>query len=354
MRLLKTINLTLKQKIMNLISFEECINIASESTGNNHLLLGNGFSVALFPQIFNYNRLTDSIRDQGIKKLFKEFKTPDFEFVMFKLIECLRVLDYYDKDSSLYKTIFNDIEKLKEILITVITNNHPTNPKSITEEQYNSCYEFLKNFRSGRIYTFNYDLLLYWVFMHFIDSDDMKLKLDDGFRTNDENDSMVSWEIGREINQNLYYIHGAMHLFKDKSAVIEKFNWKNTGICIADQVRSAVDNQKLPIFISEGSTEHKLKRITENGYLSRAMASIKNIGGNLFIFGHSLRDEDDHVFNLILENKKLKNIFISVYGDLQSELNKHIIRKIDNWKQNNIKSSIYLFDSQSAKVWDRF
>lgn len=50
----------------------------------------------------------------------------------------------------------------------------------------------------------------------------------------------------------------------------------------------------------------------------------------------------------------LKNIFISVYGDLNSQSNKHIIHKVDNWRQYNKKTSIYLYDSQSAKVWDRF
>lgn len=340
--------------MMKIKTFDECIEIANLAKGNKHLLLGNGFSVALFPQIFNYSILADRIENEEIKKIFKEFDTPDFEFVMFKLIECLRVLDYYAVDSELYKTISHDIEVLKEILISVIAQNHPENPQTITDLQYDSCFHFLDHFQKGKVYTFNYDLLLYWVFMHFVDSSDKKLKVDDGFRTNDENESMVTWEIGREINQNLYYIHGAMHLFRDKWSVIEKFNWKNTGVSISDQVRMAVAENKLPIFISEGTTEHKLKRIIENGYLSRAMASLKNIRGNLFIFGHSIRDEDDHVFDLIIKDGKIKNIFISIFGDVTSTANQHIIKKIESWNKLSTKKTFYLYDAQSAKVWDRF
>lgn len=339
---------------MEIKTFDQCIEIANSAKGNKHLLLGNGFSVALFPQIFNYKKLSDHIDNQDIKKLFTEFNTTDFEYVMYKLIECLRVLEYYDRDSPLYNTINSDIETLKEILISVIAQHHPDNPKSITDDQYDSCFHFLSHFQSGKVYTFNYDLLLYWVFMHFIDSPDKKLKINDGFRTYDEDESMVTWEIGRERHQNLYYIHGAMHLFRDKRSVIEKFNWKNTGISISEQVRMAVSENKLPIFISEGTSEHKLKRITENGYLARAMASLKSIRGNLFIFGHSIRDEDDHVFDLIIRDGKVNNIFISVFGDMNSTANQHIIKKIENWNNLDTEKNFYLYNAQSAKVWDRF
>ena len=341
---------------MEIKTFDECLQIAKEKGDNKHLMLGNGFSVALFPDIFNYVRLAEKITDDEIKALFKEFETSDFEFVMLKLIETLRVLDYYAPNSDLYKKISRDVDALKEILIDVIANSHPENPKSITYNQYVSCYEFLKHFQGGKTYTFNYDLILYWVLMHFKDEDDGKqLKdINDGFRTSKENEGTVTWEIGRENKQSIYYIHGAMHLFRDKFSIIEKLNWKNTSVPISEQVRVAISDNKLPLFISEGTTEHKLKRISENGYLARAMSSIKNISGSLFIFGHSIRDEDDHVFDLIVNEGRIKRVFISCYGDLQSEPNKHIIKKIKNWNTSNTRKEFYIYDAESAKVWNRF
>ena len=48
----------------NIYRFEECLEIASENGGKNHLVLGNGFSVALFPKIFNYKVLAEKIKSE--------------------------------------------------------------------------------------------------------------------------------------------------------------------------------------------------------------------------------------------------------------------------------------------------
>lgn len=336
-----------------ILTFQEC---TGKSTAKKHLVLGNGFSVDLFPDIFNYKRLAEKITDPNIKAVFNEFNTSDFEFVVLKLTESLRVLNYYDSKREIFNKVQEDSEKLKEILISVITNAHPENPTLITNNQYKSCYEFLKHFEDGRKYTFNYDLILYWVYMHFLDNSETPLKSDDGFRTNIENDSMVTWEIGREHRQNLYYLHGAMHIFKDLNAVIRKYTWSNGDKTIGQQVRESIENNQFPVFISEGTSEHKLKRIKENGYLSRSFSSLKNIAGDLFIFGHSIRDEDDHVFEIINSNKGLKKIFISLHGDISSDWNKKIISKINIWRNNyKLKDrEYYFYNSSSTIIWRKF
>ena len=128
-------------------NFDDCIN---ETSNKRHLILGNGFSVDLFPNIFNYKKLAEKIFDPNIKAIFSEFDTTDFEFVILKLTESLRILDYYDKSKVIYSMVKNDEEKLKEILISVITESHPENPTSITDKQYLSCCGFLKYFEEGR------------------------------------------------------------------------------------------------------------------------------------------------------------------------------------------------------------
>ncbi len=112
----------------------------------------------------------------------------------------------------------------------------------------------------------------------------------------EDDQSIVTWEIGRERGQTVYYIHGAMHIFSD-GGTVEKYTWINSGRTISEQVRQSINNQKYPVFISEGTTEHKLSRIQDCSYLGRSFASLKSISGNLFVFGHSIRDEDDHVFS---------------------------------------------------------
>lgn len=337
----------------NVLDFNQCI---ANSTSKKHLVLGNGFSVDLFPQIFNYKKLSEKITDPKIKAVFNEFNTSDFEFVVLKLTESLKVLNYYDSEKDIYNSVKDDAEKLKEILISVITQSHPENPTLITDNQYKSCFEFLQHFEEGRKYTFNYDLLLYWVYMHFLGDPITPLKSDDGFRTDWDDDSMVTWEIGREHQQNLYYIHGAMHIFKDEKSVIQKYTWRNGNKTIGQQVKESIEANKFPVFISEGTTEHKLKRIKENGYLSRSFSSIKSITGDIFIFGHSIRDEDDHVFDIINTNRSLKKIFISLFGNKDSEENKKIIHKIAGWRNEyNFKGREYIFyNSSTTNVWKKY
>lgn len=337
-------------------TFDDCIAIAG--SGKKHLMLGNGFSIALFPQIFNYRRLAENIESERIKLLFEAIETNDFEFVMRRLLETEEIVKHYDSSDDIRNHIHNDIEELKNTLIHVISKCHPPKPSEITEHQYASCRKFLLNFEKGNTYTFNYDLILYWVLMHFHDNPELKLPCDDGFRypysdeyvPEEERDLSLHWEIGRERGQSIYYIHGAMHIFSDGSD-IEKLSYTNLGIPLADQVKQAIDEDIFPVFISEGSTEHKLARIKKNGYLSRTFSSLKSITGNLFIFGHSIRDEDDHVFDFINQNNKNLKIFIGLFGKPDEPHNQVIINKIEKWRKSYRGKIFEFYDSTSVDVW---
>lgn len=337
-------------------TFSECIEMAG--TSKKHLMLGNGFSVALFPKIFNYKRLAEHIDSERINMLFEAIDTHDFEFVMRRLLETAEIVQHYDSSDMVTDHIHADIDELKKTLINVISKSHPPKPSEITEEQYESCRKFLLNFEGGKTYTFNYDLILYWVLMHFHEHKELKLPCDDGFRhphadefiPEDERDTSLHWEIGRESGQNIYYIHGAMHVFSDGSD-IEKLSYANLGVPLADQVKHAIDQDRFPVFISEGTTEHKLARIKKNGYLSRTFSSLKNITGNLFIFGHSIRDEDDHVFDFINQNNKKIKIFIGLFGGVSEPHNQVIINKVENWKRLYANKTFEFYDSSSIDIW---
>lgn len=341
----------------NIYTFDECLQEAQKTTSKqNHLILGNGFSVALFPSIFNYKTLADGIESSDVKNIFKQMNTNDFEFVLSKFKTTLDVLKNYPDSSNLYSQIKKDSDALKNTLIRVISKFHPSDPNKITEEQYFSCYQFLKNFDNGKKYTFNYDLVLYWVYMFFLNRpDNFHLEIDDGFRTPSdiEDQDIVTWELGGEHKQSLYYLHGALHLF-NQGSYIEKYTWINNGKTLKEQIEESVNKNIYPLFIAEGSMEQKISRINRNAYLSRAFASLKSICGNLFIFGHSLRNEDDHVFNCINNKSKIKKIFISIFGDADSPNNKWIIEKIRKWEDNNRnKKEYFIYQAETAHVWDK-
>lgn len=338
------------------ITFDQCIEFANNAGGKKHLILGNGFSVAIFPKIFNYKVLADKITSEKIKNLFKELGTNDFEYVLREVTRALKVVKGYSNTKDLCKEMSSDVKELKKTLIDILTSSHPQNPGAIKEEQYISCYEFLKHFEDGKKYTFNYDLLLYWVYMHFLDNKEMRLKSDDGFRHPENDESIVTWEIGQEREQNLYYLHGALHIFSDDSE-IEKYTWINTGATLTQQIKESLKNEMYPVFITEGSRKQKRNRINNNAYLARSFASLKNIGGNVFIFGHSIRDEDDHVFDYLNHKSKVNNVFISIYGDKNSEENKRIFNKVKTWekeqKDKKYPKKYFIYQAESAHVWDK-
>src|SRR6202035_1072609 len=134
---------------------------------------------------------------------------------------------------------------------------------------------------------------------------------DDGFRTpNEGSTDFVSWDIEKTDSQNLFYLHGALHIF-DAGSELQKFTWINTGIKLIEQIRNALDDKKFPLFVSEGTSSEKMDKIMHSNYLSRGMRSFSKIGGNLFIYGHSLADNDKHILNLIPKSK-IKRLFVSL------------------------------------------
>lgn len=70
---------------MTLLTFEAAIKDAQKYK-KRHLLLGNGFSIALRPEIFQYRKLYEqadfSKLSPAAKRAFKELDTQDFERVI--------------------------------------------------------------------------------------------------------------------------------------------------------------------------------------------------------------------------------------------------------------------------------
>ncbi|MBM2838172.1 MAG: hypothetical protein HW415_797, partial [Deltaproteobacteria bacterium] len=245
-----------------------------------------------------------------------------------------------------------DAEKLREILIDVIASRHPSLPSDIKESQYLHCCRYLSNFET--FYTLNYDLLLYWAFMHSDGKD--KMKIDDGFRMPDDGPSdYVSWNVENTKSQRVFYLHGALHLF-DAGAEIQKYTWINTGIPLLRQIRKAMDDGMFPLFVAEGKSEEKKTRINHSGYLNRGYRSFASIKGNLFVYGHSFAENDAHILKLI-EQGRITSLFVSIYGDPESKGNKRIIKRAEAMEiyrksaneSNQLK--VFYYDADSANIW---
>lgn len=336
-------------------SFQEII--TTHQDGKIHAMLGNGFSRACRDDIFSYDALFDradfSTLSAHCKGAFEALETTDFESVIKALQSTSALLALYKpEDKELADTLLLDAEKLREVLVSAIAGSHPDWPGEISQDAYAACKAFLSNFE--RVYTLNYDLLLYWAYMQ--DEVEPALECDDGFRKPYSGmEDYVSWEVANSYNQKIYYIHGALHLF-DSGDELQKYTWINTGMRLTEQVRDALSNEKYPLFVSEGSSEEKLEKIKHSGYLHRGLASLGSIGGVLIVYGLSFSSNDEHVLQLI-ELGKVKTLAVGIYGDPDSAENQKIMTRANLMRDRRAQKrratplEIEFFDAETANVW---
>ncbi len=341
---------------VNLISFDEAL-ATEPNYRKRHLLLGNGFSRAWKDDIFSYDALLEQANfgqlSDVARHAFDILGTTDFEVVMESLRSAAKLIAIYGLDQAeLQDRLMRDAIGLREVLVQAIAGRHPDRPNAVTNKEYKHAKTFLSYFKG--IYTVNYDLLLYWTLMQ--DEIDPRLGLDDGFRRPIEGDQdYVTWEIERTNSQDIFYLHGALHIF-DAGHEIQKYTWINTGIPLMDQIRTALENNLYPLFVSEGTSKQKLEKIKHSDLLSRGRRSFANLGNSLYIYGHSMAPNDEHIIRLI-ETNKCEWLFVSLYGNPDSDSNK-VIRKRCHDLVNTRKLQgnyhplgLKFFDAASAKVW---
>lgn len=339
--------------MLDVISFDDALTRAIEAK-QPHVLLGNGFSIACRADIFQYGKLFDRADfkslDDTARAAFEALETTDFEVVMRALRQAAKLAGVYvGEQPELAERLRRDADGLREVLASTIANSHPDRPADIEPERYTACRTFLSHFKS--IYTLNYDLLLYWALMQ--SELEPQVSGDDGFRQPEDGpEDYVTWEVDRTDTQSVHYLHGALHIF-DAGAEVQKYTWCNTGLALIDQIRAALAADKYPLFVAEGDAEGKLDRIQHSGFLNRSYRSFAKISGPLFIFGHSLAQNDEHILRLI-DKGKMDPIFVGLYGSPDSPANRQIIQRaeqIPGRRPPRRPAQVLFFDASSAEVW---
>jgi len=349
-------------------TFDDAINHSARFT-KRHLLLGNGFSIACRPTIFTYGSLFEQADFSAVPRLpavFESVGTTDFEHIIRMLEDASLVVPIYSgKAVEVAKQMGADAESLKDILIQTVASNHPNIPNEITDEQFRACRTFLSHFlgeanKGGKVYTLNYDLLLYWTLMHDESQFEGRINLErnDGFgRDEDTEPEYVNWmgESGAR-TQRVHYLHGALHLF-DAGAELQKYTWVNTGKPLLEQAREAMSANKFPLFVAEGKSNHKLSKIKHSAYLHHSYKSfssqMEQRNDALFIFGHSLADNDQHILKKVARGT-IAQVYVGLYGDPDGEGNKQIRNAATDLAHRRDKQAtldVDFFDAASAHVW---
>ncbi len=347
---------------MKLEPFADVIKSIEKNTSRDfHLLLGNGFSMAYDPEIFSYNALHDFIEsqdDEELSKILGVIETKNFELIMQQLDNLSALVEAFDGGEVLKGKIDSASEKLKISLLDAVQLLHPEHVFKVPEEEVNACAEFLNTFlgRGGKVFSTNYDLLLYWILMrkgiveHCDGFGRDILNYEPGIAKEDIERSELFWGRNKK-QQNIFYIHGALPFFDLGAEIVKEEYDHNAYLLKKNSGRMA--NGEYPVFVTAGSGEEKHSHIMHNNYLSNCYDNLSEITGSLVTFGFNFGPYDEHIIEAInraakhgkKEFPKLLSVYIGVYSDQDRQ---HI-EKI----QSKFKTKVRIFDAKSVNVWGR-
>ena len=266
------------------------------------LLIGNGASLAVWRK-FAYFSLFDEAQttknsplSQTELSVFRALDTSNFEQVLSALKNSIRVNAALTINSSSPRLRYFAI---KEALIHAVRSVHipwsQMQASSLT--RINTALSQYQTVYSG-----NYDLLNYWAAMQAPNA------FENLFRGPDS-----TFELGNSERQGnttrLLYLYGGMHLVKNVDGSARMLTSSESTLLASFAINLLGD---IPLFVSEGSAEDKLKAIRSSDYLSFCYSQLAQPKDRLCIFGHNLATQDQHLVRA-LQQAGLKTLAISIY-----------------------------------------
>lgn len=295
------------------------------------LLLGNGFSIGISDR-FSYKSLLDNVEKYNLrmyphaKDLFIKIGTTNFEEIL-RVIYHAYLVNFYSLDAI--KTLYRNVRRT---LIESVNISH-VEYKDVPTERIEST---LKSY--SKIFTTNYDLIPYWSFMNSRDVSfcDFFWNSDCVFNINDTD----IWDHKKPI----FYLHGAIHLKTNLHG--DTFKTRATRDMSISEIIDETQFSDTPLFISEGKSEIKLRRIRENDYLNFCLSKLINLSGNIVVYGHGLDKEyDEHIINA-LKASSISNIAISVFSKLHEKEKLAFTANLSNYFADTGKNVLF-FESET-------
>ena len=320
---------------------------------NGNLIIGNGASVALH-QKFRFDSLKEEAEklrlfNDDISKLFIEFDTSDFELIL-RLVWHAKLVNKHL--GIIDQKIDSAYENIKQALIKVVKEVHCEH--SDIADQLPQLYQFTKQFRT--VVSLNYDLILYWILMYGNRNEDGHRFKDcfqgSGLFRNNWQDLRNPIRKEKEVTLSLYQ-HGNLSIFRDAKNTETKVQ-RGDFEDLLEVITSQWEDNKIPLFVAEGTGTKKLESIKSSPYLStifyEVLPDLITQKANLVIYGWSLGKQESHLVKQIFKNKQSGKVAISIFQNNQEECHR-IYRLIKNEKvAPNIE--IEFFDSQSSGCWN--
>ncbi|MEO9298420.1 DUF4917 family protein [Devosia alba] len=318
-----------------MISFSEAIEQTADE--DRALLIGNGFS----SKYTSYSTLlSKSGLEEGsdLRSLFDALETVDFEAVVHSL-EQAAIVEMAYGNAVHSNELVTDAQKVREALVNAVRTTHPAHRDELAA-YYESGASFLSNFK--KVFTLNYDLLLYWVNLE-------SRHLSDGFGKGTDADNFKG-PFYEDAWCDIYNLHGGLHLFQDDRGDVIKALNGGDGV-IATITKTIVERKRLPVYVAEGSSNAKMLKINSVGYLRHCYDELlSNTASHLFVYGHSADDNDAHIYRAIFSSG-VKKVYFGVYKPTEEKI--RVFRgQLARHKELGGRSIDFTFyDAASADLW---
>ncbi len=284
------------------------------------LLIGNGFSIN-FSSNFMYRSIYEKFKqhcDQTHADLFSQFETTNFEEIMLILFNSKKVNSIFNLSTT---EVEGSIEALKNGLIQAINDLHPRTDDIDWSLISDVSRQLVEEFED--IYSLNYDLLLYHIIMAAYDAwkvDKSLQSLQDFYWGNIE--GIRYYKEFKDFQsfggyKNIYYIHGNLCLFNNKSHVLKVIRGDRPTELI-DLISQRIRAGQFPLFVSEGTAEEKRARVLSNQYLNFCYKALGDAKKPLMIFGLTLADNDKHIIDQLV--RRPRPLIISIYPENRTAL----------------------------------
>lgn len=332
--------------------------VTDQELGNATLILGNGASMAVSSS-FSYTNLfgkacNDSILNQTSKNLFETLQTTDFELVMNKLRQAYIINEVLQLDTD--NVALHTYDNIRQSLIKTIKEIHVQYADAIF--QIDNIRKFLEKFKT--VISLNYNLLIYWAIMASNDRKPYKMK--DCFTNHIDGNLGFEYDIeklrepynGGPDPTLVFYPHGNLILASNENNDELKIRINNN-TNLFDAIGEKWKQKYVPLFVSEGSSEQKLKAIRRSTYLNFVYENVlSHLEPTVIIYGWKLAEQEQHLIKKIFSNNKISNVYISMYLGSNPEPIDEQKRIASMLKRENRTMNIKFFDAASKNCWCNF
>lgn len=281
-------------------------------------------------------------------KLFEGFATTNFESIQEQLLNAKKVNELLGLPTEL---IDPAVEKLRRGLITSVESNHPR-AGDIDVRELQKASEALDPFKD--VYTFNYDLLLYRMIMFSKDrSKTLGVRRHNDYFWSEYNNEFLEFkDFDHYGNKHVYFLHGALFLFPggrfDYYNDLKLRRGNESFDELIEVVSREIEQGILPLFVSEGTPQEKMRVISGSPYLSFAYRSLEESERRLVIYGWSMSSQDVHMLSALSphrRNRPKRTLAVSIYVGNKSKT--ELQDEVSAVKARLSHHKVTLFDSST-------